>query len=65
MRRHRPALVLGLGLVSLLLTGCSGHGWIVQRYPADSNTNVAAADPMGAALIATRSKRAVAAADAQ
>jgi len=64
MRRLRTPLVLSLGFAALLLTGCSGHGWVVQRYPAGNQSNIAASDPFGAALLApSRSQTTVSSAD--
>jgi len=67
MRRFRNPIILGLSFAALLISGCTDHGWVVQRYPADSNSNIAASDRFGAALLApdrapTGSQPAVAAA---
>lgn len=64
MRRYRTPLVLGFGLFALALAGCESRGWVVQRYPSDANTNVAAADPLGAAIVAKTTDRRLAAAEA-
>ena len=64
MRRCRTPLVLSLSLAALLLSGCESRGWVVQRYPSNSNSNVAAADPLGAALVASSKTQRQASAEA-